>query len=310
MIALMAAEAPGHEHFHYELATVNRAGKQRTHAYASDERLGPGSLVRLAGRYWLIQDVEQAEASGSIRAVARPARYRLLLRHPDGRVEIGALRRFRPGAPRLGHAFTTVDDGRPVSCTVVVEQLARADDGDPCLDLVAERDFSELEESVPDHELEHILAAREEDTLPEAASATLARAEQEGLSLELVALEPGEEPDWEAAERFIDALVLDEVDDDLIELCGVDTDRNSRDTWLATVTERLRSDLAAFRDDVEGDNDEIEEWSFRDGRIFASVGREDDEADPNEGHGWMCRLVDSEALGAAGFARVRKPELP
>jgi hypothetical protein len=305
---MMAAQVPGHEHFHYEIVTVNRAGKRRTHAYASDDRLGPGSVVRLSGRYWLIEEVAKEEASGLIHAVARPARYRLRLRHPDGGEEIGALRRFRPGAPRLGHAFTTLDDGRPVSWAVVDERLARADDGEPCLDLVAERDFTEFEESVPDHELEHILAAREEDALPEAASGTLARAEQEGLSLELVALEPGEEPDWAAAERFIDALVLEEVEDDLIELCGVDTDRDPHETWLAKVKERLRSDLAAFRDDVEGDLDEIEEWSFRDGRIFASVGREEDEADPASGHGWMCRLVDSEALGAAGFARVRKTE--
>jgi hypothetical protein len=293
-------------HFHYEVATVNRAGKERTHAYSSDDRLGPGSVVRIAGRYWLIEDVGQAKGADSIRAVARPARYRLRLRYPDGREEIGALRRFRSAAPRLGHAFATFQDGRPVSWAVVDEQLARADDGESCLDLVAERDFAELEETVPDHELEHVLAGREEEDLPEAA---LARAEQQGLSLELVALDPGEEPDWEAAERFIDALVLDEVEDDLIELCGVDTDRDSRDTWLVTVKERLRSDLAAFRDDVEGDHDEIEEWSFRDGRIFASVGREEDEADPDKGHGWMCRLVDSEALGAAGFVRIRKPEL-
>ena len=60
---------------------------------------------------------------------------------------------------------------------------------------------------------------------------------------------------------------------------------------------------------MEENRDEIEEWSFRDGRIFASVGNLDDESDPNSGHGWMCRLVDSEALGAAGFERVRKAEL-
>ncbi len=124
-----------------------------------------------------------------------------------------------------------------------------------------------------------------------------------------MALEPGEEPDWDAAERFIDALVLAEVDDDLIVQSGVDTDRDPPDTWLDTVKERLRIDLQSFRADVEGDRDEIEEWSFRDGRIFASVGSVDDESDPNSGHGWMCRLVDSEALGAAGFERVRKAEL-
>jgi hypothetical protein len=35
----------------------------------------------------------------------------------------------------------------------------------------------------------------------------------------------------------------------------------------------------------------------------------DDEADPDKGHGWMCRLVDSGVLAAAGFERVRKNEL-
>ena len=38
-------------------------------------------------------------------------------------------------------------------------------------------------------------------------------------------------------------------------------------------------------------------------------GSEDDESDPDSGHGWMCRLLDSEALGAAGFERVRKAEI-
>ena len=124
-----------------------------------------------------------------------------------------------------------------------------------------------------------------------------------------MALEPGEEPDWDAAERFIDALILEEIDDDLIEQAGVDTGHDPRETWLGTVKARLRSDLGRFRADVEGDRDQIEEWSFRDGRVFASIGTVDDGSDPNSGHGWMCRLVDSEALGAAGFARVRKAEL-
>lgn len=73
--------------------------------------------------------------------------------------------------------------------------------------------------------------------------------------------------------------------------------------------ERLASDLERFQAHIEGDHDEIEEWSFRDGRIFASVGSTEDEADPDKGHGWMRRLVDAEALGAAGFERVRKAEL-
>jgi hypothetical protein len=81
--------------------------------------------------------------------------------------------------------------------------------------------------------------------------------------------------------------------------------------WLMERVEPngLLSDLERFRADIEGDHDEIEEWDFRGGRIFASVGSPDDKADPDKGHGWMCRLVDSGVLAAAGFERVRKTEL-
>jgi hypothetical protein len=162
-------------------------------------------------------------------------------------------------------------------------------------------------EELPDHELEHALARREE--LPEAVAAIFERAEREDVSLELVALEPGEAPDWAEAQQYIDALILEEIEDDLLEQCGVDPDHDARDTWLDKVKERLRSDLESFRDDLEGDHDEIEEWDFRDGRIFASVGSEEDESRPDVGHGWMTRLVDVSALAAAGFSRVRKAEL-
>jgi hypothetical protein len=74
--------------------------------------------------------------------------------------------------------------------------------------------------------------------------------------------------------------VIVEVKDDLLELCGVDPD-NDPNTWLETVKRRLRSDLAQFRADVEGDYDQIEQWS----------------------------LVDAGVLAAAGFERVRKAEL-
>ncbi len=38
-------------------------------------------------------------------------------------------------------------------------------------------------------------------------------------------------------------------------------------------------------------------------------GEPGDEADPDSPHGWMCRLVDSSALTAAGFKRVQKARL-
>jgi hypothetical protein len=292
---------------HYEIATVNRAGDVRVHEYASDDPLRPGDIVRPRGRFWLLESIEQAE-DGRARAVAKAARYRVRLRHPDGREELGAVRRYRPGSPRLGHALVTFEDDRPLSWELADEWLSRDDEGEPYLDLVAERDFAEVEE-LPDHDLEHTLAARGEESLPEAAAALLARAEREGLAVELVALDPGEEPDWDEAARFLDALILEEIEDDLLELCGVHPATDPRDTWLPTVKDRLGSDLAAFRSDVVGPHDQLEEWSYRDGRILASVGSFEDEADPNSGHGWMCRLVDSSVLGAAGFERVRKAEL-
>lgn len=296
-----------HGDFHYEVVTRRRTGKERVHEFASDDPLAAGDVLRLDGRFWLIESVEPREDAPA-RALAEPARYRVRLRHPDGREEVGAFRRYRPDAPRLGHAFTTVEDGRPVSWQVVEEQLARDEDGQPYLELAAARDYEEVE-TLPNHELEHTLALEREDELPAAAAAAFARAEQAGLAIELVALEPGEEPDWEAAERFIDALVIEEVEDDLIELCGVNPDTDPKETWLETVKTRLRSDLELFRADLEDDFGQIERWSFRDGRIFASVGTTDDEADPLSGHGWMCRLADAEVLGAAGFERVRKAEL-
>jgi hypothetical protein len=302
----MAVQATGHGDFHYEVVARRRTGQERVHEYASAEQIEPGDVVRLEGRFWLIEEVEPS-SDGPARALAKPARYRLRLRHPDGREEIGAFRRYRPDAPRIGHAFTTIEDGHPVSWEVRDEQLAHDDQGEPYLDLTAERDFEEVEE-LPNHELEHTLSARS-DELPESAAESFARAEQEGLSLELVALEPGEEPDWDEATRFIDSLVIEEVEDDLVEMCGVDPDKDAKESWIEIVRRRLLSDLTKFRADVEGDHTHIEEWSFRDGRIFASVGSHEDESDPDSGHGWMCRLLDAEALGAAGFDRIRKAQL-
>jgi hypothetical protein len=301
-------EGPGtpgpsdHGDYHYDVAVQHRNGREHVRQYASERPLELGEIIRLEGRYWLVASVD-----GS-RAVAKSARYRLTLRHPDGREETGAFRRFRPGSPRLEHVLSTIEDGRAVSWHVADQRLARDDQGEPYLELVAERDFAEVEEP-PDHELEHTFARREVEELPESAAAAFARADAAGLSLELVALAPGEEPDWDEAERYIDALILEEVEADLIELCGIDPDRDPRGMWLETVKERLRDDLQQFRADVEGDHDEIEEWSFRGGRILASVGSADDESDPDRGHGWMCRLVDSGALTVAGFKRVRKARL-
>jgi len=279
----------------YEVVTVNRTGSEHRRPYTAESELAPGSVIRLNGRDWLV------EAVGDGRAVAEPARYRLTLRHPDGHEEVGAMRRYRPDAPRVGHMFTTGQ----VSWQVVDERLERDSEG-PYLQLLAERDFGEIE-GLPNHELEHAEARRDE--LPEPAQATFARADDAGLEVELVALEPGEAPDWPEAEAYIDALILEEIEDDLLEQCGVDPDNDPRESWLDKVKERLRTDLERFRGDVEGDHDEIEEWDFRDGRIFASIGSYEDESNPDSGHGWLCRLTDVGALSAAGFQRVRRAQL-
>jgi hypothetical protein len=279
----------------YEVVTVNRVGRERRRPYTAESELAPGSVVRLDGRDWLVEAVEDG------RVVAKPARYRLTLKHPDGREEVGAMRRYRPDAPRVGHMFTTGQ----VSWQVVDEALACDDEG-PYLQLLAERDFGEVED-LPNHELEHAEATREE--FPEAAQATFARAEDAGLEVELVALEPGEAPDWAEAAQYIDALILEEIEDDLLEQCGIDPGDDQRETWLERVKARLREDLRRFREDIEGDHDDIEEWEFRDGRIFASVGSYEDESDPDSGHGWLCRLADVSSLSAGGFQRVRKAQL-
>jgi hypothetical protein len=291
--------------FEYEIGTVNRAGVERVHPFVSANELEPGSLLILDGRDWLVDALEDGD---TVRVVAKPARYRLRLRHPDEREELGAFRRMRPDGPRLGHSFTTIEDGAPVSWSVVDEEFAHDEQGEPFLDLVAERDYGEAEGDLPDHELEHALSARS-DEVPDAARERIDEATRLGFAIELVALEPDEAPDWEEARRYVEAVSLDTIEDDLLEMCGVDTRRDSEATWLETVKARLRDDLESFSGDVEGDHDEIEEWDFHRGRVFASVGAPDDEADPDSGYGWMCRLIDAGALGAAGFARVRRPEL-
>jgi hypothetical protein len=191
---------------------------------------------------------------------------------------------------------------------VVEDRVEQDEGGVSYLALYAERDYEERDGGVPDHELEHALT-RAPETLPSLAATTLARAAEAGLSAELVALEPDETPDWEEAQRYLDALTLDTIGDDLVELCGIDTRRDPEEGWLGTVKERLADDLEAFRADVDRNHDEIEEWEYADGRIFVSVGSNEDEGRPESAHGWLVRLFDSGVLGAAGFSRVRRVEL-
>jgi len=288
----------------YELTLVSPHGS-RTEQFRSERPLGPGEVIDLRGRTWLVDRQEEGNADGR-RLVAFPARYRVVLQHEDGREEFGAVRRVGEGAPGLGHAFTTMLDGGPVTWQVIEQRLARDGDGQPLLELVAERDFSEVE-GLPDHDLEHRRSRSEE--LSAAAEATLDRAASQGLLLELVGLDEGRAPDWEAAAHFIDSLIFEEVAEGLLELAGIRAGDLPPDRELELLKERLHEDLDRFRADVETDRDQIEEWDLHGLRIFASTGTWEDQFDPDHGHGWMVRLVDSGALGAAGFQRIRKTEL-
>lgn len=110
--------------FRYELVTWTGAGRRRRREWATERPLENGALLLIRGRYWLVDRVEPPAGGQLPRAVAKPARYRLCLRHPDGRIEAGVFRRLQPRRPRLGHAFSTVVDGEPVSWQVVDERLA------------------------------------------------------------------------------------------------------------------------------------------------------------------------------------------
>ena len=287
--------------FSYTLVMHDRTAREHTRPYTSGAPLVPGSVVLLGGRYWLVERVDDSVVQ------ARPARYRLTLRHRDGREEAGAFRRFRADAPTVGHQLATFENGEPVTWAVVEQRLARDDAGEPFLESIAERDHGEVE-SLPDHQLEHALEQDRDGAV--AAAAALARATRTGLAVELVALEAGQAPDWQVASRYLESLILEELEDDLIEQCGVDTRHDPQERWLDTVKRRIRDDLDSFRTDTEGLRNEIEEWDFQGSRIFAAVGSFDDDSNPLSGYGWMCRLVDAGVLQAAGFYRARKPLLP
>jgi hypothetical protein len=238
----------------YEIVTHDRAGRERVHPYAGEDALAPGSVVPLGGRYWLVVRVEPK------RVQAHLARYRLALHHPDGHRETGTFRRFRADAPSPGHQLIThqlitLEKGVPISWAIVDQRLACDDAGEPFLESIAERDYAEAE-SLADHELEHTLD-QESDIAGVAASAW-ARAREAGFAIELVGLEAGQAPDWDEARRYLDSLILEEVEDDLLEQCGVDSRHDPQETWLDTVKQRLRDDLDSFRADIEDRHEEIE----------------------------------------------------
>jgi len=88
--------------------------------------------------------------------------------------------------------FATIEDGAPVNWEIVERRLARDGDEEAYLDLVAERDYGELEGTI-DHELEHALEARDE-SFPAAAADTLSRAERAASRWSLSRSTPARRP--------------------------------------------------------------------------------------------------------------------
>ncbi len=213
----MTIQDTEHGDHHYELVHTSRTGTERVHPFATDEPLEPGSFVRYEGRYWLIERLD-----GS-RAIAKPGRYRLELRHPrrprrGRRLPPLPARRAgdRPhvhhcrgrtagelGGARTGGSLTTSRTSRTSSSSRTATTR------------------SSTRTSPTTSSSTRSPAARSSE-LPASVEEAFARAEREGLSAELVALDPGEEPDWTEAASSIDALILEEIEDDLIEQCGVD----------------------------------------------------------------------------------------
>ena len=125
---------PGRVPHAYDIVVVNRAGLRRTIAHTSEELLEQGEVIRLDGRFWIVAEVGSGAITQQVEgpddhhhvaehAVAKPARYRIRMRHPVGQEEVGVFRRFRTDAPRLGHAFATFEDGSPESWEIVEEHV-------------------------------------------------------------------------------------------------------------------------------------------------------------------------------------------
>ena len=103
----MVVRPSPHGDFHYLVVTRRRTGKERVHEFASEAQLEPGDVLRLDG-LWLVASIEAGQDAPA-RAVAVPARYRLRLRHPDGREELGGLAPL-PARPSPARPF--VHDSR------------------------------------------------------------------------------------------------------------------------------------------------------------------------------------------------------
>ena len=202
------------------------------------------------------------------------------------------MRRMRPDGPRLGHSFTTIEDGAPVSWSVIDEEFAHDEQGEPFLDLVAERDYGEAEGDLPDHELEHALTARS-DEVPDAARERIDEATRLGFAIESSRSSRTRLPDWEEARRYIETLSLDTIADDLLELCGVDTEELAKGHGSKPSSRASATTSSSFSADVKGTTTRSRSGISTTAASSPRVGSVADESDPDRGHGWLCRLLDA-----------------
>jgi hypothetical protein len=130
----------------YEVLTRLPSGKERVQTYESDDPLSRRRVA--ARRSFLLVEHRGTTGGRGAACVREAARYRIRLRHPDDREELGAVRRIQPGRRGSVTHSLQLERGRPVSWRVVDEQLD-ATRAASRFDLRAERDYAKPKGSSP-----------------------------------------------------------------------------------------------------------------------------------------------------------------
>ena len=237
--------------------------------------------MTLDGRDWLVDAVEEGDTA---RVVAKPARYRLRLRHPDGREELGAFRRMRAGQPATR---PLVHDARGRGSRQLGASSRRRS---PTTSRTSRSSTSSPSATT----------ARPRATCPTTSSSTRSPASadgsgrRQGVDRRGDALRacrsssPRSSRTRRRTGRRLAATSRPSVSTrsrTTCSSCAASTrGDDSEGTWLETVQARLRDDLESFSADVEGDHDEIEEWDFhRRPRLRLRGLGPDDEVRPRQG---------------------------
>ena len=183
----------------YEVVTSISREKERVRRYSSDDPLAPGER---APDGWPLLARSRASKGrearpGLPRVLAKPARYRLRLRHPDGHEELGAMRRLRSGSPDgwVTHSRRSRKDSRSAG-RWSTSSLSATSAASRFSTYVAERDYAEAEGSSPTMSSSTRSTVRRRGGCRRTPTRRSQRLPREGLDVELVALDPGEEPDW------------------------------------------------------------------------------------------------------------------